>query len=59
MTRNNMTNGAVRKEKLKILQTNIGRSRMAHDIAFATENKFDIDVIIVGEPNKKVGLKRR
>ncbi|KAK9686493.1 Endonuclease-reverse transcriptase [Popillia japonica] len=39
---------------LKILQTNLGRGRRAHDLAYATAKQSNVDILIVGEPNKKI-----
>lgn len=39
---------------IKILQTNLGRERAAHDLAYATAVKEKIDIMVVGEPNKKI-----
>lgn len=36
---------------MKCLQTNIGRSRAAHDIAYAVAKEKNIDIIIISEPN--------
>lgn len=39
---------------IKILQTNLGRRRAAHDLAYAYAKQQSIDIIIVSEPNKKL-----
>lgn len=39
---------------IKFLQTNLGRSRAAHDLAYATCKRMGVDVLVVGEPNKKL-----
>lgn len=39
---------------LSMLQTNLGRERVAHDVAFVTASELDIDIIIVSEPNKAI-----
>lgn len=39
---------------IKILQINVGRARRAHDVAYATAIKEDIDIIFIQEPNKKI-----
>lgn len=38
---------------LKILQTNVGRAYAAQDMAYATARQKGIDLLVVGEPNKK------
>ncbi|CAH2008354.1 unnamed protein product [Acanthoscelides obtectus] len=42
------------RKSLRILQTNLGRETAAHDIAFATVAEYNIDLLIVGEPNKTI-----
>lgn len=37
---------------VKILQTNVGRAYVAHDMAYATAKEQDIDILIICEPNK-------
>mgnify|MGYP000164383016 FL=1 len=37
---------------IKILHTNLGRGRAAHDIAYATAKHKEVDILIVCEPNK-------
>ncbi|KAK9722310.1 hypothetical protein QE152_g19744 [Popillia japonica] len=37
---------------MKILQANLRRGRVAHDIAYASAKEIGADVLIVGEPNK-------
>lgn len=39
---------------MKILQTNLGRGRTAHDIAYSTACREGIDIVIIGEPNIKI-----
>lgn len=39
---------------LKILQTNLGRGRAAHDLAYATAKQRGVGVLIVCEPNKTI-----
>lgn len=39
---------------MKILQTNLCRGRAAHDLAYATGKQKDVDLLIVGEPNKNI-----
>lgn len=39
---------------IRILQTNLGRGRIAHDIAYAVAFDSSIDIIIIGEPNIKI-----
>lgn len=41
-------------KSLKILQTNLGRSRAAHDMAEETAARNDVDIIVVSEPNRRV-----
>lgn len=36
------------------MQTNLGRMRIAHDLAYATAVKMRVDILVVGEPNKKL-----
>lgn len=40
--------------KITFLQANPGRKYVAHDLAFATAQKIEADLMIIGEPNKKV-----
>ncbi|CAH1960191.1 unnamed protein product [Acanthoscelides obtectus] len=42
------------RKSLRILQTNLGRETAAHDIAFATVAEYNIDLLVVGEPNKTI-----
>lgn len=37
---------------IKILQTNLGRTRAAHDLAYANCKQCGIDLLIMSEPNK-------
>lgn len=39
---------------LKVMQTNLGRGRAAHDLAYATARKEGVDILLVGEPNKTI-----
>lgn len=39
---------------IKILQTNLGRSRAAHDIAWAAAEQNACDIVVIAEPNKKM-----
>ncbi|KAK9719715.1 hypothetical protein QE152_g22493 [Popillia japonica] len=39
---------------IRIIQTNLGRGRAAHDLAYATAKQKKVDIIIVSEPNKKI-----
>ncbi|KAK9693477.1 Endonuclease-reverse transcriptase [Popillia japonica] len=39
---------------LKILQTNLGRGRAAHDLAYATAKQKGVELLIVCEPNKTI-----
>ncbi|KAK9709304.1 hypothetical protein QE152_g26700 [Popillia japonica] len=39
---------------LKVLQTNLGRGRAAHDLAYATAKNKGVDIILVSEPNKTI-----
>lgn len=43
-----------KKTALNFLQTNLGRSYAAHDIAYATALQMDADILIASEPNKKI-----
>lgn len=38
---------------IKILQTNVERSHAAQDMAYSTAKKLDVDLMVVGKPNKK------
>ncbi|XP_072375467.1 uncharacterized protein [Diabrotica undecimpunctata] len=38
----------------RFLQTNLGRARLAHDLALETATRRNIDVLIVSEPNLRV-----
>lgn len=42
---------------MKVIQINLGRSKVAHDMAFATAAKLDIDLMVVCEPNHKITAK--
>lgn len=42
------------KMTIRIIQTNLGRGRAAHDLAYATAKQKKVDIIIVSEPNKKI-----
>ena len=42
------------KNCIKILQTNLNRQRAAHDMAFLTSYRLNIDLIIASEPNKSL-----
>lgn len=44
---------------VKVLQVNLGRSRIAHDILFAIMCDRKIDVAIISEPNVKISLQNR
>lgn len=44
---------------LRILQSNLGRKRIAHDMALATADAREADIVIVGEPNRAITDKRR
>lgn len=37
---------------IKFLQVNLNRSRQAHDLALATANEMNVDILIVSEPNR-------
>lgn len=39
---------------MRVLQTNLGRGRVAHDIAHAVIKDMDIDLLVVSEPNKTI-----
>lgn len=39
---------------IKVLQTNLGRARMPHDLAYALATKRNFDILVVGEPNKRI-----
>lgn len=39
---------------IRILQANLGRARMAHDMTYATCTKNEVDILVIGEPNKKI-----
>lgn len=38
----------------KVLQTNLGRARAAHDIMWAAAVAQDIDIVFVSEPNRRI-----
>ncbi|KAK9687739.1 hypothetical protein QE152_g36041 [Popillia japonica] len=40
--------------RVRVLQVNLGRGRVAHDIAYAVACERNIDVIVISEPNKKL-----
>lgn len=40
---------------VKILQVNLGRAWVAHDLAWAEALKMRADIMVVSEPNKKIG----
>ena len=40
--------------KFRVLQTNLGRARASHDLAYAIALERNVDILIVGEPNKKL-----
>lgn len=42
---------------VKVLQINLGRSRTAHDLAFAHAAKTNADILVISEPNKKIASK--
>lgn len=42
-----------KRNALHFLQTNLGRSYKAHDVAYATALEFKVDIAIASEPNKK------
>lgn len=39
---------------VKLLQTNLGRTRAAHDLAYATAKHMNVDILIISEPNKNL-----
>jgi Reverse transcriptase (RNA-dependent DNA polymerase)/Endonuclease-reverse transcriptase len=39
---------------MKILQTNLGRAKVSHDLAYATAMEMQVDLLIVAEPNIKI-----
>lgn len=39
---------------MRILQTNLGRARAAHDIANLVSKESKVDILVVAEPNKKI-----
>ncbi|KAK9729591.1 hypothetical protein QE152_g15874 [Popillia japonica] len=39
---------------IKILQVNLGRSRIAHDLLYAIACENNIDIVVISEPNKKI-----
>lgn len=43
----------IKKMQLRILQTNLGRGRASHDLAYAMICKRKADLLFVAEPNKK------
>lgn len=41
---------------MRILQTNLGRSPAAHDIAYAVARERNVDLVIIAEPNVKLAI---
>lgn len=39
---------------LKLLQTNLARGKKVHDLAYATTKQTNVDILSVGEQNKKI-----
>lgn len=48
-----------RNNKIKIIQINLGRSKLAHETVMMTAKEKDIDILMVQEPNKKIASKDR
>ncbi|KAK9759231.1 Endonuclease-reverse transcriptase [Popillia japonica] len=46
--------GQKAKDVMKVLQTNLGRGRGAHDLAYVTAKQLGVDILIVNEPNKSI-----
>lgn len=42
----------------RILQTNLGRAKLAHDIACADAIKNNVDIVVISEPNRSICRKR-
>lgn len=42
----------------KILQVNLGRSRVAHDLTYVAAIEEKVDIVIIGEPNKQMAKKQ-
>lgn len=42
------------KKNIRILQINLGRSRVAHDLAYATATRIKADIILASEPNRAI-----
>ncbi|KAK9729429.1 hypothetical protein QE152_g15956 [Popillia japonica] len=38
---------------IKVLQANVGRAYAAQDMVYATAKEKYIDILVIGEPNKK------
>ena len=43
---------------IRVLQTNLGRSRAAHDLTDATAARKNIELLVVAEPNKNIVRKQ-
>lgn len=46
---------AANQEMMKILQINVDRRQVAHDLMVATASQLEADVLIISEPNR-IGL---
>jgi hypothetical protein len=44
---------------IKVLQTNLNRSRAAHQLLHKTIQEEEIDVVTISEPNKLIATKER
>ncbi|XP_057666046.1 uncharacterized protein LOC130899891 [Diorhabda carinulata] len=42
------------KTGIRVLQINVGRARLAHDLTHAKAAQLEVDLLIVSEPNKKL-----
>jgi transcriptional regulatory protein LevR len=51
--------GLAQKKMIKLLQTNLNRSRAAHQLLHKTIQEEEIDVVTISEPNKLIATKER
>lgn len=43
---------------ITIIQTNLGRGRISHDLAYVMTSEREADLLFVSEPNKKITKKQ-
>jgi endonuclease/exonuclease/phosphatase family metal-dependent hydrolase len=51
--------GLAQKKMIKLLQTNLNRSRAAHQLLHKTIQEEEIDVVTISKPNKLIATKER